>query len=64
MAIPLRRSDPVNITAGVRTFFVTSSIAGKTESFAISPFCPAVHRRAVSIPLTTQVFVVRFRGHA
>lgn len=29
MAIPLRRSDPTNITAGVRTFFVTSSIAGK-----------------------------------
>ena len=29
MAIPLRRSDPANISAGVRTFFVTSSIAGK-----------------------------------
>ena len=29
MAIPLRRADPANIAAGVRTFFVTSSIAGK-----------------------------------
>jgi len=29
MAIPLRRADPANITAGLRTFFVTSSIAGK-----------------------------------
>jgi putative transposase len=29
MAIPLRRADPSNIAAGVRTFFVTSSIAGK-----------------------------------
>src|SRR5436309_1136310 len=29
MSIPLRRADPANITAGLRTFFVTSSIAGK-----------------------------------
>ena len=29
MAIPLRHADPANITAGIRTFFVTSSIAGK-----------------------------------
>src|SRR5437763_16761891 len=29
MAIPLRRADPANIKAGLRTFFVTSSIAGK-----------------------------------
>jgi putative transposase len=29
MAIPLRRSDPAAITAGLRTFFVTSSIAEK-----------------------------------
>jgi putative transposase len=29
MAIPLRRADPASIAAGVRTFFVTSSIAGK-----------------------------------
>jgi putative transposase len=29
MAIPLRRADPANIVAGVRTFFVTSSVAGK-----------------------------------
>src|SRR2546425_4385853 len=29
MAIPLRCADPANITAGLRTFFVTSSIAGK-----------------------------------
>src|SRR5205823_5527476 len=29
MAIPLRRSDPANIVAGCRTFFVTSSIAEK-----------------------------------
>jgi putative transposase len=29
MAIPLRRSDPVKIVAGRRTFFVTSSIAEK-----------------------------------
>jgi putative transposase len=29
MAIPLRRADPENITAGLRTFFITSSIAGK-----------------------------------
>src|SRR5438034_9248809 len=29
MAIPLRRADPANVTAGARTFFVTSSIAGK-----------------------------------
>jgi putative transposase len=29
MAIPLRRADPANVTAGERTFFVTSSIAGK-----------------------------------
>jgi putative transposase len=29
MAIPLRRGNPANIAAGVRTFFVTSSIAGK-----------------------------------
>jgi putative transposase len=29
MAIPLRHAAPTNITAGVRTFFVTSSITGK-----------------------------------
>jgi putative transposase len=29
MAIPLRHADPANIVAGVRTFFVTSSTAGK-----------------------------------
>jgi putative transposase len=29
MAIPLRHADPAHIAAGVRTFFVTSSIAGK-----------------------------------
>ena len=29
MAIPLRRADPASIAAGARTFFVTSSIAGK-----------------------------------
>jgi|SRR5579884_2587895 putative transposase len=29
MAIPLRRANPANIAAGLRTFFVTSSIAGK-----------------------------------
>ncbi len=29
MAIPLRRADPANIIAGDRTFFITSSIAGK-----------------------------------
>jgi putative transposase len=29
MAIPLRHADPVNVIAGLRTFFVTSSIAGK-----------------------------------
>jgi putative transposase len=29
MAIPVRRADPANITAGLRTFFVTSSIADK-----------------------------------
>jgi putative transposase len=29
MAIPLRHADPANITAGLRTFFVTSSIAAK-----------------------------------
>lgn len=29
MAIPLRRAHPENITSGVRTFFVTSSIAGE-----------------------------------
>jgi len=29
MAIPLRRSDPAAIAAGLRTFFVTSSIAEK-----------------------------------
>jgi hypothetical protein len=29
MAIPIRRADAANITAGIRTFFVTSSIAGK-----------------------------------
>ncbi|HEY4053216.1 MAG TPA: transposase [Terriglobales bacterium] len=29
MAIPVRRADPANITAGLRTFFVTSSIAAK-----------------------------------
>jgi len=29
MAIPLRHSDPANIASGARTFFVTSSIAGK-----------------------------------
>src|SRR6266566_76891 len=32
MAIPLRRADPANITAGLRTFFVTSSIADKRNS--------------------------------
>ena len=29
MAIPLRHADPSFVTAGARTFFVTSSIAGK-----------------------------------
>ncbi len=29
MAIPLRYADPARITAGARTFFVTSSITGK-----------------------------------
>jgi putative transposase len=29
MAIPIRHSDPSRTTAGARTFFVTSSIAGK-----------------------------------
>ena len=29
MAIPLRHADPSNIVASARTFFVTSSIAGK-----------------------------------
>jgi putative transposase len=29
MAIPVRHSDPANAVAGARTFFVTSSIAGK-----------------------------------
>jgi len=29
MAIPFRHADPANITAGLRTFFVTSSILGK-----------------------------------
>jgi putative transposase len=29
MAIPTRNSDPSNIIAGERTFFITSSIAGK-----------------------------------
>ena len=29
MAIPIRHADPSNIVAGVRTFFVTSSTAGK-----------------------------------
>jgi putative transposase len=29
MAIPLRNADPVSIAASARTFFVTSSIAGK-----------------------------------
>ncbi len=29
MAIPLRHADPARATAGSRTFFVTSSIAGK-----------------------------------
>jgi putative transposase len=29
MAIPLRRADPTHVTAGARTFFVTSSISGK-----------------------------------
>ena len=29
MAIPLRHADPINITAATRTFFVSSSIAGK-----------------------------------
>jgi len=29
MAIPLRHADPLQITAGARTFFVTSSICGK-----------------------------------
>jgi putative transposase len=29
MAIPIRHSDPTHVTAGARTFFVTSSILGK-----------------------------------
>ena len=29
MAIPLRHSDPKQVIAGARTFFITSSIAGK-----------------------------------
>ncbi len=29
MAIPLRHADPLQITAGARTFFVTSSICGR-----------------------------------
>ena len=29
MAIPSRRADPGHVTAGARTFFVTSSICGK-----------------------------------
>jgi len=29
MAIPIRNSDPSRVVAGARTFFVTSSIAGK-----------------------------------
>jgi putative transposase len=29
MAIPIRHSDPAQIAAGARTFFVTSSISGK-----------------------------------
>jgi len=29
MAIPIRNADPRGVTAGARTFFVTSSIAGK-----------------------------------
>src|SRR5881296_4234487 len=29
MAIPIRHADPENVAAGARTFFVTSSIAGK-----------------------------------
>ena len=29
MAIPIRHSDPVQVAAGGRTFFVTSSISGK-----------------------------------
>src|SRR5437762_11870648 len=29
MAIPPRRADPANIAARLRTFFITSSIAGK-----------------------------------
>jgi putative transposase len=29
MAIPIRHSDPAHVIAGARTFFVTSSIAGK-----------------------------------
>jgi hypothetical protein len=29
MAIPLRHADPALVTAGARTFFVTSSISGK-----------------------------------
>ena len=29
MAIPVRRADPANITSGLRTFFVTSSIPDK-----------------------------------
>src|SRR5271163_2767066 len=29
MAIPLRHADPIRITAGTRTFFVTSSICDK-----------------------------------
>jgi putative transposase len=29
MAIPIRHADPAHVTAGARTFFVTSSISGK-----------------------------------
>lgn len=29
MAIPIRHADPENVIANARTFFVTSSIAGK-----------------------------------
>jgi REP element-mobilizing transposase RayT len=29
MSIPIRHADPQNLTAATRTFFVTSSIAGK-----------------------------------
>ena len=29
MAIPIRHSNPTHVTAGARTFFITSSIAGK-----------------------------------